>query len=54
LKSGWVFTILAVICLAVGLIIQNGTLFLILGVFWLAVAIIMRSRFGRKTPPGNN
>jgi hypothetical protein len=43
-----------VICLAAGLIIQNGTLILILGVFWLAMAIIMRSRFGRKTPPGNN
>jgi hypothetical protein len=51
LKSGWVFTILAVVFLALDFIIHNGTLFLILGIIFLALAIIMRSRFRGKTPP---
>jgi hypothetical protein len=51
IKSGWAFTILALVCLTLDLVFQSGSLFLILGIIFLALAILMRARFSGKTPP---
>lgn len=51
IKSGWAFTILALVCLALDFIIHSGSLFLILGIIFLGLAILMCARFSGKTPP---
>jgi hypothetical protein len=53
-QSGWAFTILAVLCLAAGLLIPNATFFIILGAVWLVAAIIVRARFSGKKPPSSS
>ena len=45
IKSGWAFTILALLFLALDLVFQSGSLFLILGIIFLGLAILMRARF---------
>jgi hypothetical protein len=51
--SGWGFIILAVLCLAAGLLVPKPSFFIILGGIWLVAAIIVRARFSGRTPPPN-
>ena len=53
-QSGWALIILAVLCLAAGLLVPNATFFIYIGAFWLVAAIIVRARFSGKTPPPNH
>jgi hypothetical protein len=52
-QSGWGFILLAVICLAAGLLVPHATIFFYIGAFWLVAAIIVRARFSGRTPPAN-
>ena len=49
-RSGAAFMLLAVLCVAVGLISKNGTVFTIVGTFWLVMAIIVRRKNAKKPP----
>jgi hypothetical protein len=51
--SGWGFIILALLCLAAGLLIPHASFFIYVGAIWLVAAIIVRARFSGRTPPAN-
>ena len=49
-RSGAAFVLLALLCVAVGLISKNGAVFTIVGAFWLVMAIIVRRNNAKKPP----
>jgi succinate-acetate transporter protein len=53
-QSGGAFMLVALVCLAAGVISRNGAAFISLGAFWLIMAIVVRSKNAKKPPPGDN
>jgi succinate-acetate transporter protein len=49
-RSGAAFMLVALLCVAAGLISENGTVFIGVGVFWLIMAIIVRGKNAKKPP----
>jgi hypothetical protein len=45
--------VVALICIASGFISENGAVFLGIGAFWLIMAIIVRGKYAKKEPPGD-
>jgi hypothetical protein len=50
-ESGGAFMVVAMICIATGLISENGVVFTAAGVFWLIMAIIAKGKYAKKKPP---
>lgn len=51
-QSGGAFMVVALLCIASGLISENGAVFISVGAFWLIMAIIVRGKYVKK-PPGD-
>ncbi len=52
-QSGGAFMLVALLCIASGLISENGAVFIGVGAFWLIMAIIVRSKYAKKPSPGD-
>ena len=50
-RSGGAFMVVALLCLAAGLMSENGTIFISVGAFWLIMAIIVRGKNAKRQPP---
>lgn len=51
IKSGGAFMVVALICLAAGLISEQRAVFISLGAFWMIMAIVVRKKNAKKPPP---
>jgi hypothetical protein len=49
-QSGGAFMVVALLCIASGIIAENGAVFMGVGVFWLIMAIVVRGAHAKKTP----
>lgn len=52
-QSGGAFMVVALLCIASGLIAENGGVFIGVGVFWLCMAIIVRGKYKKKNSLGD-
>jgi hypothetical protein len=49
-QSGGAFMVVAVLCVASGLIAENGGVFISVGAFWFIMAMIVRGKYKKKPP----
>jgi succinate-acetate transporter protein len=52
-RSGGAFMVVALLCIAAGLISENKAVFLSVGAFWLIMAIIIRAKNAKKPTSGS-
>jgi hypothetical protein len=52
-QSGGAFVVVALLCLASGIIAENGAVFISVGTFWPIIAIIVRGACAKRTPPAD-
>ena len=50
-QSGGVFMVVALLCMAAGVVSENGAAFISVGAFWMIMAIIVRGKNAKKQPP---
>ncbi len=52
-RSGAVFVLLAILCIAAGLLSDQRTIFVSIGGFWLILGIVVRARYAKKPTTGS-
>ncbi len=52
-RTGTAFVVVALLCIAAGLVSEHRTVFLSIGGFWLILAIVVRAKNAKKGTTGS-